>query len=299
MKPALVVMAAGMGSRYGGLKQIEGVGPHGEIVLDYSVFDAIRAGFGRVVFVIRKDIEETFRAVIEPRLKGRIDVDYVYQELDALPAPYKVPAGRTKPWGTGHAILVCSETVREPFGVINADDFYGRDSFQALADSLRRRQPTDPVFTLVGFRLGNTLSEHGHVSRGVCSLDASGHLAGIVEHTKIEKKDGKILADKGAHTAELTADTIVSMNMWGFTPKLFPTLAQDFESFLATRGTDPKAEYYLPTHIDKLIVDKSVKVEVAISPNSWLGMTYPDDRPAVGAGIQALLNAGIYKSPLW
>lgn len=299
MKPTLVVMAAGMGSRFGGLKQVAGVGPFGEIVLEYSIYDAIRAGFGRVVFVIRKDIEAAFREVVEPRIHGRIPVDYAFQELAAVPPPFSPPQGRTKPWGTGQAVLVCRNTVREPFAVINADDFYGARSFSLLAEELVHRDPADPRFTLVAFRLANTLSEHGHVSRGVCTVGPDHRLLGIQERTRIQRVGAEIVAEDDAGRHTLAPDTLVSMNLWGFTPALFASLANGFESFLLERGNDPKAEFYLPAHVDTLIRSDRATVSVAASPELWLGITYPDDRPSVAAGIRKLVASGVYPERLW
>lgn len=299
MKPTLVVMAAGMGSRYGGLKQIDPVGPAGEIVIDYSVYDAVRAGFGKVVFVIRRDIESAFREAIEPHFAGRVPLEYVFQELDALPSGFTVPEGRKKPWGTAHAILCCRDAVREPFGVINADDFYGRDAFARLGARLGRRGVADRAFVLIGYRLINTLSEHGAVSRGVCRVDARGHLLGVAERTHISKRDGEIVAEDAAGHDRLPPDTVVSMNMWGFTPALFDELDAAFLRFLTEQGSNPKAECYIPTVVDGLLREGRIEVEVAPTDAVWLGMTYPEDRAAVRAGIQRLVTGGDYTTPLW
>lgn len=299
MKPTLVVMAAGMGSRFGGLKQIEAVGPGGEIVLDYSVYDALRSGFGRVVFVIRRDIERAFRAVVEPRLGGRVELDYVFQELDDLPTGFAAPAGRTKPWGTGQAVWACRDAVRVPFGVINADDFYGPRSFALLGERLRGLSPTEQRHILVCFHLGHTLSEHGHVSRGVCRVNASGRLEGVEERTHIARRDGQIMAEDRHPPAALADDTPVSMNLWGFTPRLFESLGADFRGFLEQRGHDPKAEFYLPAHLDGLLRAGRASVDVVTSPETWLGMTYPADRAAVTHGIRRLIERGAYPHTLW
>ncbi len=299
MKPTLVVMAAGMGSRYGGLKQIDGVGPNGEIVIDYSVFDAIRAGFGKVVFVIRRDIEDAFREVVEPHVKGRIPLAYAYQALDQLPAGFSVPAGRTKPWGTAQAILACRDEVKEPFAVINADDFYGRASYEELARRLQARSVGEARYVLLGFRLANTLSEHGSVSRGVCELARGSQLVRVTERTHIEKAGDQIVAQVEGRMEPLAPETIVSMNMWGFTPALFPQLEQAFREFLRAHGTELKSECYIPSVVDSLIRQNQATVEVAFTEARWLGMTYPEDKPAVRDGIRALIQAGDYPARLW
>lgn len=299
MKPTLVVMAAGMGSRYGGLKQIDPIGPAGEIVIDYSVFDALRAGFGKVVFVIRRDIEAPFREVVEPHVRGRIAFDYAFQELGAVPGGRRPPEGRTKPWGTGQAILCCREVVREPFAVINADDFYGRDAFLQLGAWLSSVDPASSRFALVGYNLANTLSEHGSVSRGICDIDANGRLQGVVERTKIARQGGAIVAETESGAQALADDTPVSMNMWGFTPALFPALGAMFEAFLATRGGELKSEFYIPGVVDSMIREGRATVEVLQTSATWLGMTYPEDKPLVRAGIAAKIVSGEYPSPLW
>jgi len=299
MKPALVVMAAGMGSRYGGLKQIDPVGPHGEIVLDYSVFDALRAGFGRVIFVIREQIAEAFRATVEPHFRGRVDFAYAFQELDKLPAGFRVPPGRAKPWGTGHAILMCRDLVKEPFAVINADDFYGRRSFATLAEELRRTDPATSDFSLVGFVLRNTLSDHGTVARALCERDAAGYLTRIVERLKIAKTPaGARALDEGAEQ-DLTADELVSMNMFGFTPALFEQLDRRFRDFLPGALDRPKAEFLIPTVVGELIAAGAARMKVLSSNEQWYGVTYTEDKPAVVAGIRGLIARGEYPERLW
>lgn len=298
MQPTLVVMAAGMGSRYGGLKQIDPIGPNGEIVIDYSVFDALRAGFGRVVFIIRRDIEQAFREAVEPHFRGRVAVDYAFQALDDVPRGFSVPEGRQKPWGTGHAIRACRELVREPFAVINADDFYGRDAFQRLADALRANSPSAPNYVLVGYGLENTLSEHGSVSRGVCDV-REGHLRRVTERTHIERKGADIVADVEGTLVPLAANTVVSMNMWGFTPALFPQLEKAFVHFLQASGHQLKTEMYIPSVVDGLISGGEARVTVVPTSARWLGMTYPEDKPLVRAGIQALIKTGEYPAKLW
>lgn len=300
MSLTLVVLAAGLGSRYGGLKQIDPVGPSGETVLDYAVFDAIRAGFDRVVFVIRRDFEARFRETIGARYAGRIAVDYVFQSLDALPAGFTAPAGREKPWGTGHAVWCAREAVTENFAVINADDFYGADSFCQLAEFLHREAsataagfPSGPAeFALVGFRLANTLSEHGAVSRGICAAGAGGTLQSIVEHTNI------LPADVGAGR-KFTGGEIVSMNCWGFSPALFPRVDAQFREFLGTHAGEAKAEFYLPAAVSAMIASRTTVVRVLPTAGTWFGVTYREDKPRVQAAIAGLVHAGVYPARLF
>lgn len=298
MSLTLVVLAAGLGSRYGGLKQIDPVGPSGETVLDYAVFDAIRAGFNRVVFVIRRDFEALFREKIGARYAGRIAVDQVFQSLDALPAGFTPPAGREKPWGTGHAVWCAREAVTGNFAVINADDFYGADSFRQLAEFLRRESSASgnawsrtADFALVGFRLANTLSEHGAVSRGVCAA-TGGVLRSIVEQTNI------LPADVGAGR-KFTGDEIVSMNCWGFSPALFPRLDAQFREFLGAHGGETKAEFYLPAVVSAMIARNDAVVRVLPTAGTWFGVTYREDRPRVQAAIDALVRSGVYPGRLF
>jgi NDP-sugar pyrophosphorylase family protein len=295
MAPTLLVLAAGMGSRYGGLKQIDPVGPSGETVLDYAVFDAQRAGFGRVVFVIRKDFEQLFREKIGARYAGRIAVDYVFQSLDALPAGFSVPPGREKPWGTGHAVWCARDVVRENFAVINADDFYGADSFNQLAAFLSANPKSkieNPKFAMVGFRLANTLSEHGAVSRGVSVADAAGELRSITEQTGI-------LASEVGAGKKFRGDELVSMNCWGFTPALFPALDAQLREFLAARGGEAKAEFYLPAAVSDQIARGSATVRVLPTASAWFGVTYREDKPRVTAAIGDLVSRGVYPASLW
>lgn len=301
VKPALVVLAAGIGSRYGGLKQLDPVGPGGEVVLDYSVFDAQRAGFGRMVFVIRRDIADAFGSAILVRFRDRVECACVFQDLDALPAGYAVPAGRTKPWGTGHAVLAAAGAVREPFAVINADDFYGRNSFIRLHDFLAAaHDPTHETCALVGFRLRNTLSEHGHVSRGVCACDGAGHLTGIRERTRIVA-DGGDVADVSPEGVRepLDPDALVSMNMWGFAPSMFTHLRRLFTDFLGDGGVSPTREFYLPAAVDRLIAEGAATCRVLTTPDTWFGVTYPADKPRVVSSIRGRIAAGDYPERLW
>lgn len=294
MSLTLVVLAAGMGSRYGGLKQIDPVGPGGETVLDYAVFDAWRAGFTRVVFVIRHEFETVFRQKIGARYEGKLAVDYVFQSLAALPPGFTPPAGREKPWGTGHAVWCARDVVHDHFAVINADDFYGADSFGQLAKFLRMVTSSAPVaeFAMVGFRLANTLSEHGTVARGVTTAGAGGELREIVEQTGINAED----VGSGR---KYTGEEIVSMNCWGFTPALFPALDGQFREFLAARGHEPKAEFYLPAAVSAMIARQQAKVRVLPTNAQWFGVTYREDKPRVEAAIADLIRRGLYPQHLW
>jgi len=295
MKPTLVIMAAGIGSRYGGLKQIDPVGPSGEIVLDYSVYDAIQSGFGKVVFIIRPDIEEAFKEVIGTKLDGKINVEYVFQTLEKLPKGFPVPAGRIKPWGTGQAVLMAKPVVHEPFAVINADDFYGRESLRVVADRLKTVDVNGTDFCMAGFYIKNTLSEHGGVARGWCDVK-DGQLQHIVERFNIERKeDGVIRYDGG----EMADDDMVSMNTWGFTPRLFDFLERGFEEFLAAKGSELKSEFYLLEVVDGMIQRGEADVAVLPTNEKWMGVTYADDKPQVMSGIRALVNAGLYPENLW
>lgn len=301
MQPELVVMAAGVGSRFGGLKQLEPVGPGGEKLIDYSIYDALRAGVERVVFVIRRDMEEDFRELIGSRFAARVEIVYAYQELEPVPPWFTLPTGRVKPWGTGHAVLAAQRAVRGPFLVINADDFYGAAAFRQAADFLRLPAAPPPQrWCMVGYRLANTLSEHGAVSRGVCEVTADGLLKEIVEHTSLVPCDGGARANAaGSHDAVLAGDTPVSMNFWGFTPALFSCLEERFARFLRERGHDLKAELYIPAVVNDLVREGVATVRVLDSPEPWFGMTYRDDRDAVAARLRDLTARGEYPPRLW
>ena len=296
-KPTLLVLAAGMGSRYGGLKQMDPVGPAGETMIDYSVFDAMRAGFGKLVFVIRRDIEEAFREIVGSRFDQRIAVEYVFQEMERLPAGYTVPPGRTKPWGTAHAILAAEETIQEPFAAINADDFYGTDSYRTLAQHL---QSGSPDYAMVGFVLRNTLSEFGSVARGVCELADDGYLKTVTEITKIEPDgNGAKYTDTKGALQKLTGDELVSMNMWGFHPSLFAHLRREFSDFLAKHGHEEKSECYIPSVVGSLVESGREHCQMLRSNASWFGVTYREDRERVVASIRSLISRGEYPEKLW
>lgn len=294
VKPTLLVLAAGMGSRYGGLKQIDPVGPGGEAIMDYSIYDALRAGFGKVLFVIRKDIEQAFRETIGVRYEDRVAVEYAYQELDDLPAGFALLQGRTKPWGTTQAILAASGCIRENFAVINADDFYGAESYRVLANHLTSGT-TD--YAMVGFVLRNTLSEFGSVARGVCQVDGQGYLTGIVEMTSIEKEGPGARTSDGA--SRLSGDEPVSMNMWGFTPGVLQQLREQFLAFLQKNGGEQKAECYLPSSVNEIVQAGKGRVKVLRTNDPWFGVTYREDRPRVVDSIRALIDAGKYPEKLW
>lgn len=301
MKPTLLVLAAGMGSRYGGLKQLDGLGPNSETIMDYSIFDAIRAGFGKVVFVIRHAFENDFREKVVAKYKKDIDVEIVFQELDSLPAGFKLNPERVKPWGTNHAILVAKDAVKTPFAVINADDFYGKESFQILADKLKEMEGKQNKYCMVGYKLGNTLSESGHVSRGVCSMDANSHLTTVVEHYEVQRK-GNVVVHKDQTTGEfkeINEELPVSMNMWGFTTDYFTHSEEDFKAFLKDNADNIKAEYGIPTMVNKLIQQKTATIEVLKTPCRWFGVTYKEDRPMVVSKIENLIKDGVYPSKLF
>jgi dTDP-glucose pyrophosphorylase len=295
-KKTLLILAAGMGSRYGGLKQMDPVGPGGETIIDYSVYDAMRAGFDRLVFVIRRDIEKDFREIVGNRFEGKIEVDYIFQELDFLPAGFAPPSNRKKPWGTGHAIYTAAKVISEPFAVINADDFYGRDSFQSLAAEL---EPDNPHYAMTGFILRNTLSEFGGVARGICRM-ADGFLQQVTETTGIEKRGQGAACKNGTEEMHaLSGDEIVSMNMWGFNPTIFDFLNGQFADFLAAKSQDEKAEFYIPSAVNTLISDGKKRVKVSTTHSAWLGVTYREDRPLVAEGIRGLVRRGDYPERLW
>jgi hypothetical protein len=300
MKPTLFVLAAGMGSRYGGLKQLDGLGPSGETIMDYSIYDAVNAGFGKLVFVIRKSFEKDFREKIVSKYEKKIAVELVFQELDMLPAGFAPPADRVKPWGTNHALMMGRSVINEPFAVINADDFYGRESFVALAESLRALEGCQNRYCMVGYRVGNTLSESGTVARGVCETDKDRNLTGVVERTQVMRIEDKVsYKDEAGNWVAIADNTPVSMNMWGFTPDYFQYSEDYFVRFLKENAGNIKAEFFIPLLVNHLIVEKKAAVEVLDTPAGWFGVTYAEDRPEVVARLQSLVDRGIYPSPLW
>ena len=302
--PILLIMAAGMGSRYGGLKQMDPLGPDGEAILDYSIYDARRAGFRRVIFLIKHEIEADFRRLVGDRLSRQIEVRYAFQQLDRIPAPYTVPQGRVKPWGTGHAVLCCRDLIDAPFVAINADDYYGPHAFQTAYDALTAMpaEGAPQEYLMVGYRLANTVTENGYVARGVCEVSPEGLLAGIHERTHIVNScDGPLYTEDGNTYTRLERDTLVSMNFWGFTPGLLRRLETDFPAFLETaaRENPLKAEYFLPTVVDGMLRSGEARVRVLPSEDRWQGVTYPEDKPVVQAALRAMAADGLYPSPLW
>jgi hypothetical protein len=300
MKPTLIILAAGMGSRYGSLKQVDSVGPNGETIIDYSVYDALRAGFGKIVFVIRRDIEKDFLDVFGKRFDGKVPYEIVFQELDMLPDGIKCPPDRVKPWGTAHAVWVCRNVVKEPFAVINADDFYGSDSFQVLAKALTNTalQPED--YFMVGYHLKNTLSEQGSVSRGVCTVDTKSFLDDVIERTHIERLEGivKFKIEQGEMVA-VDENSLVSMNFWGFTTNFFGHIDSMLNEFLGGSLANPKSEFYIPTVVNKLIKSSISTCKVLPTRSQWFGVTYPGDKPVVKERLQALIDGGVYPTPLF
>lgn len=298
----LVIMAAGMGSRYGGLKQIDPITEQGAFILDFSIYDALQAGFDRVVFVIKEENYDVFRETVGNRIAGKIKVEYAFQKLDDIPAPHTVPDGRVKPWGTGHAVLSAASIVDDNFAVINADDFYGRDAFIQLANYLRDAKAEEGVepFCMVGYALENTLTEHGTVSRGQCSTDEAGQLTGIVERTKIQRTETGAEYLDGDVWYALPSDTTVSMNCWGFTPAAMGYMEKCFAEFLGAESGDPlKREFYLPAAVESMMKDGLCRVQVLETSAVWQGVTYPEDKPRVMAGIRALIADGTYPEKLW
>ena len=302
MKPTLLILAAGMGSRYGGLKQVDPVGPNGEAIIDYSIYDAIRAGYGKVVFVIRESFAGAFKESFESKLNGKIGTEYVFQELgNFVPGSVKLSEDRKKPWGTGHAVLVAKEVIDEPFVVINADDFYGPASYQLTADYLMdEKSDRENSYCMVGYELGKTLSDFGYVSRGVCSMDQNDFLQTVVERTHIEKIDGRIISKLDDNrTMELSGDELVSMNIWGFMPSYFDYLEEHFLRFIKQNADDPKAEFYIPFVVNELISKGQITLKVLKSKDEWFGVTYKEDRKTAVQKIQHLIRQGVYPEKLW
>lgn len=299
MKPTLLILAAGMGSRYGGLKQIDPFGPAGETILEYSVYDAIRAGFGKVVFVIRQSFADEFKARFDAKLRGKIEVEYVYQELQKLPEGYVCPAEREKPWGTGHAILMAKDAIHEPFAAINADDFYGAEAFRVMADFFSR-EVSEQTYSMVGYLIKNTLSENGTVSRGLCKTDDAGNLVEITERHQIARYGQNIaFVDENGQQVDVAENMPASMNFWGFHPSLFVHLENQFKTFLDARMNELKSEFYIPSVVFELIQTGQVNTKVLEADSPWFGVTYTNDRPYVTEQIQKLTAAGVYPNKLW
>ncbi len=295
MKPTLLVLAAGMGSRYGGLKQIDKLGPSGQAILQYSCFDAARAGFGKVVFVIRRDIEKDFCELVMPKVKKHIDAEYVFQDKDDLPEGFTLPADRQKPWGTAHAVLAARHAVKEPFAVINADDFYGKEAYQTIAEYFNSPEgQKEGNYCMVGYPVKNTLSEYGTVSRGVCGKDEKGNLTTVVERTKIIRQDGQIVYLEDDKATAIAEDTPVSMNFWGFQPEFFKALESDFALFLKENIEKPKAEFLIPWVVDNMIKSQKATCKVLTCDAKWFGVTYQEDRPATVAKFVELTEKGEY-----
>jgi len=299
MKPTLLVLAAGMGTRYGGNKQLDEVGPSGETIIDYSIYDAIRAGFGKIVFVIRRDIEEQVKERFVDKLQGKIEVDYVFQEITNLPDGVKVAPDRQKPWGTSHAILVTKDKIKEPFGVINADDYYGVESFRILRDFLvNDKDPNN--YCIVGYKLGNTLSDHGHVNRGVCVAGDDELLRHIVETRQIEKtRDGATAPGPDGKPLHFTGNEIVSMNLWGFKPSCYDFLGKEFRNFINNYGMDLKSELDIPTSVDKFVKNGEITIKILMSNERWFGVTYREDKPFVVESIKKMIRKGVYPARIY
>lgn len=299
-KTTLVIMAAGLGSRYGGIKQLEPVGVSGEIIMDYSIYDAIKAGFNKIIFIIRKDLEKDFKEVIGNRISEKIEVEYAFQEITNLPEGFSVPEGRTKPWGTGQAVLSCKDIIKEPFAVINADDYYGSEAFVKVHDYLVQADENSSDYCMAGFVLGNTLSENGTVTRGVCQVDENGYLVDIKETKSIEKKgESAVSSEKEGEEILLDLNGPVSMNMWGFTSGLISKLEKGFIDFLQTNGQELKSEYLLPEEVGRLIKRSEVSVKVLKTNDKWFGVTYKEDKPIVMDSIRELVKQGLYPEKLF
>lgn len=298
-KPTLVILAAGMGSRYGGLKQMDSFTPQGDTIMDFSIYDALQAGFGKFVFIIRKSFEKEFKAIFDEKLRAKAEVAYVYQEFDSVPEAYIDP-NRTKPWGTGHALLMAKDVVHENFAIINADDFYSREAFTVMAKSLSEKDRNSYDFNMMAYLLKNTVSDHGHVARGECKVDANGFLIDVTERTHIEKRDGQLMRkDDEGNFIPIDGDTIVSMNFWGFTPKCFEFGGALFEAFLEANKNNPKAEFFIPYVVNEILRSDVASVEVLKSDAQWFGVTYKEDKAIVQAAIEKLKDQGVYPVNLW
>ena len=299
MKPTLFILAAGMGSRYGGLKQLDGLGPSGETIMDYSVYDALKAGFGKIVFVIRHDFEQEFREKVVSKYEGHVPVEVVFQDLDNIPEGFTRNPERTKPWGTGHAVLMGKDVINEPFAVINADDYYGRESFEILAQALLDMEGKKGEYCMIGFRIENTLSENGGVSRGLCEVSADGNLTGVTECHGIERKGDKLIHVLNGEEKEFPAGANVSMNMWGFTPDYFGYSEKAFVKFLSKYAGELKGEFYIPTVVNDLIEANEITLAVKETPSKWFGVTYAADREDTVNQFKKLVEEGVYPSPLF
>lgn len=298
-KPTLVILAAGMGSRYGGLKQMDSFTPEGDTIIDFSLYDALQAGFGKFVFIIRKSFEKEFKEIFSKKLKGKAEVDYVFQEFDSVPKKYIDPK-RTKPWGTGHALLMAKDAVQENFAIINADDFYGREAFMAMAKFLSETDKDSYDFSMMAYLLKNTVSDHGYVARGECEVDKKGYLKDVTERTHIEKIDGELMRkDANGKFIPIDGDTIVSMNFWGFTPRCFEFGGELFDAFLEVNKNNPKAEFFIPYVINEILRSEKASVKVLKSNAQWFGVTYKEDKEIVQAAIGRLKEQGVYPTKLW
>ena len=298
MKPTLLILAAGLGSRYGGIKQMDKIGPSGESIIDYSIYDAIRAGFGKVVFVLNKKIEKDFKEVYEPRLKGKIETAYVLQQINDIPHGVPVNTAREKPWGTGHAVLVAKKIINEPFAVINADDFYGKQAFKLLDNFFSSESKKTNEYAMVGYKLGNTLSENGSVSRGICQTN-DGLLTDVVERTSIKSENGKVVYIDKDKKVDIDGNSVVSMNFWGFTPLFFDQLEHDFINFMDENAHELKAEFFIPSVVNDLIENKEASIKMLTSNDQWFGVTYQEDKDVSISKINKLINNGVYPSNLW
>ena len=298
MKPTLMILAAGMASRYGSMKQTEGFGPHGETIMDYSIYDAIRAGFGKVVFIIRKDFAENFKATFDPKLKGKIEAEYVFQEMDSFTEGFSIPSERSKPWGTAHAVLCAKDVVNEPFAVINADDFYGRNAFEKAFEFLTN-ECDEKTYSLIGYELNKTLSEHGTVSRGVCDVDDKGNLVSITERTKIYKEGNEIVFEDNGEKRKVSFDSKVSMNFWCFHSSVFELTEKLFHQFLTDHINEPKSEFFIPIVADHFIKEEGGIIKVISTSSQWFGVTYKEDAPVVAKSLNQLIDKGDYPQSLW
>ena len=299
MKPTLLILAAGLGSRYGGVKQMDKIGPSGESIIDYSIYDAIRAGFGKVVFVLNPTIEKDFKDIYEPRLKGKIETAFVLQEIDNIPKGVAFNPERVKPWGTGHAVLMAKDVINEPFAVINADDFYGKDAYQVLAEYLKNLTNDQTDYSMVGYLLKNTISEFGTVSRGACSTDNNNFLTGVVERVSIKNQGNTIVYQENNNEIEIDKNTIVSMNFWGFTPLFFKQLESDFTQFIIENAQQLKSEFFIPLVVNNLIKSGEATIKVLTSSAQWFGVTYQEDKPVTIKQVEKLVKKGVYPENLW